>query len=509
MVDFSWKSGRGAGVFLHISSLPSEFGIGNIGGASARFFDYLEAYGFSYWQICPLGPTGFGDSPYQTFSAFAGNPYFIDYSKLVERGWLADFDLNPLRSLSETSCDFGALYGILPRLLGVAYSRFLESSNLADRKSFENFKKKNAFWLDSYSLFAALKSLFGGVPWYNWAPEFRDFKSAKNCKLDEAADFIRNTVKFGQWVFFSQYAEFKAEAKKRGISIFGDLPIFLGHDSADVWANPELFELNKDGSARNVAGVAPDYFSAEGQLWGNPLYDWAGHKRDVYDFWRRRIKACLDMYDIIRLDHFRGFADYWSIPAKSNDARKGRWRLGPGIEFFDYLKKLFPHGKFVAEDLGILTRRAMDLRDKIKIPAMAVLQFAFGDSPENPYLPHNVRRDCVYYTGTHDNNTSCGWYAGASESVKDEFRRYFRASGDVPNWDMIHAVMMSCARLAIFPMQDIIGLGQDCRMNTPGKSYGNWQWRLTKAQLSDAERWNSPYLKDIAYLSGRISKQKK
>ena len=310
-------------------------------------------------------------------------------------------------------------------------------------------------------------------------------------------------------MFFCQYAEFKAKAKKRGISIFGDLPIFLGHDSADVWANPELFELNNDGSARNVAGVAPDYFAAEGQLWGNPLYDWTGHKKEVFKFWERRIGASLNMYDVIRLDHFRGFADYWSIPAKSNDARRGKWRLGPGIEFFEHIKKTFPNGKFVAEDLGILTKRAINLRDDIKIPAMAVLQFAFGDSPRNPYLPHNVKRNCVYYTGTHDNNTSCGWYAEASEAVKDEFRRYFRVAGDVPNWDMIHAVMMSCAQLAIFPMQDILGAGADCRMNTPGKPDGNWQWRISRSQLSDVMRWNSPYLKDIAYLSGRISAQKK
>ncbi len=509
MADFSWKVNRGAGVFLHISSLPSEFGVGNIGGAADAFFDYLEASGFSYWQICPLGPTGFGDSPYQTFSAFAGNPYFIDYSKLVERGWLKDSDLNPLRALSETSCNFGALYGIMPRLLGLAYSSFLESSGSADKKSFEDFNRKNAFWLEPYSLFTALKSSFGGAPWYKWERKFRDFKSAKNCKLDNAAEFIQNTVKFTQWVFFCQYAEFKAKAKKRGISIFGDLPIFLGHDSADVWANPELFELNNDGSARNVAGVAPDYFAAEGQLWGNPLYDWTGHKKEVFKFWERRIGASLNMYDVIRLDHFRGFADYWSIPAKSNDARRGKWRLGPGIEFFEHIKKTFPNGKFVAEDLGILTKRAINLRDDIKIPAMAVLQFAFGDSPRNPYLPHNVKRNCVYYTGTHDNNTSCGWYAEASEAVKDEFRRYFRVAGDVPNWDMIHAVMMSCAQLAIFPMQDILGAGADCRMNTPGKPDGNWQWRISRSQLSDVMRWNSPYLKDIAYLSGRISAQKK
>lgn len=509
MVDFSWKASRGAGVFLHISSLPSEFGIGNIGEAADRFFDYLNASGFSYWQICPLGPTGFGDSPYQTFSAFAGNAYFIDFLKLVKRGWLSNSGLDPLRALPKTSCDFGGLYAAFPKILDEAYSGFLESSNPLEKKSFSDFKRKNAFWLDSYSLFASLKSLFGGMPWYKWDAKYRNFISACSLKLDKSMESAIETIKFGQWIFFCQYADFKSKAKKRGISIFGDLPIFLGHDSADVWANPELFELNKDGSARNIAGVAPDYFSSEGQLWGNPLYDWTGHKNAVYDFWRRRIGASLEMYDIIRLDHFRGFADYWSIPAKSGDARKGKWRLGPGIEFFKYIKDCFPNGKFVAEDLGILTKRAAGLRDEINIPAMAVLQFAFGDSPSNPYLPHNVKRDCVYYTGTHDNNTSCGWYHEASEPVKDEFRRYFRTPGNDPNWDMIHAVMMSCARLAIFPMQDILGLGSDSRMNTPGKSSGNWQWRLADSQLSETMRLNSPYLRDIAYLSGRIAEPKK
>jgi len=508
MVDFSWNGQRRSGVFLHISSLPSEFGVGNIGEAADKFFDFIKEAGLGYWQICPLGPTGYGDSPYQLFSSFAGNIYFIDYMRLVAQNLLLDSDLNPLRALSADNCDYGALYANIPQLLRKAYANFKEIGDEDAKKQFALFCKKNAEWLAPYALYISLKREFGGKPWYEWESDFRDFKNAVKQKYDtELLDEVER-VKFGQWIFFTQYDDFKAKAKKYNVEIFGDLPIFLAHDSADVWSNPELFELNKDGSARNVAGVGPDYFSAEGQLWGNPLYDWKNAKQKLFEFWEKRIRAALFMYSVIRLDHFRGFADYWSIPAKSKDARKGKWKIGPGIEFFEFLRSKFPTQKFVAEDLGLLSKRACDLRDDIKMPAMAVLQFAFGDSPQNPYLPHNVKKECVYYTGTHDNNTACGWYESAPEKAKDEFRRYFRVAGNVPNWDMIHAVMMSVARLAIFPMQDILGLGGHCRTNTPGKPDGNWTWRMTAQQLDFAKNHNAPYLKEISYLGGRLDEEK-
>ena len=508
MADFSWTAPRGAGVFLHISSLPSEYGVGNIGSATDCFFDFLNSVGFRYWQICPLNPTGFGDSPYQSFSAFAGNIYYIDYSLLAKNGLLEEGDLVPLKSLPKHKCDFGALYHIVPHLLRTAYGRFAEIASRKDNANFLAFCKKQAHWLDSYSLFMALKTHFEGASWDRWPAEFRDYTKARKAKLPENILLEIEIVKFGQWIFFSQYADFKKRAKKAEVEIFGDLPIFLAYDSADVWANPELFDLKKDGSPANVAGVAPDYFSETGQLWGNPLYDWKGAKKKVFEFWFKRIEAALEMFDVIRFDHFRGFADYWAIPASATDARAGKTKKGPGLEFFEALRKKFPKSRFVAEDLGLLSKAAFKLRDDIKIPAMAVLQFAFGGGPENPYLPHNIRKDCVYYTGTHDNNTACGWYSSASEKEKDQFRRYFRASGECANWDMIHGVMMSVAQMAVFPMQDIVGLGSECRTNTPGAAFGNWQWRLLGEQLENVSRVNAPYLKSLADLSGRFSAPK-
>lgn len=504
MKDFSWTAQRAAGVFMHISSLPSEYGIGNVGKAADCFFDFLSASGFSYWQICPLGPTGYGDSPYQSFSAFAGNTYFIDYGELVKDGFLKQEEVEPLKALPRRNCDFAAIYNLLPPLLRKAAARFSQTATPAQKASFAKFCRQKAQWLEPYALFTALKTRFGGKPWYEWQAPYRTYLSAKNASLELSDIDEAFSVKFGQWIFFAQYADFRRRAKEANISIFGDLPIFLSLDSAEVWQRPELFDLRRDGTPANVAGVPPDYFSETGQLWGNPLYNWKKAKDKVYSFWFERVAAALEMFDLIRFDHFRGFADYWAVPAGAKDAREGSMKKGPGIDFFNELGKRFPKGRFVAEDLGLLSKAAFDLRNELKIPAMAVLQFAFGGEPTNPYLPHNIKRECIYYTGTHDNNTSCGWYAQASEKEKDEFRRYFRASGESPNWDMIHGVMMSVAQMAVFPMQDIAGLGSECRINTPGSAQGNWQWRLLPEELACVMRQNVPYLRSIMELSGRV-----
>ena len=502
-MSFGWIKQRGAGVFLHVSSLPSEYGIGNIGSAADGFLDFAEKAGFSYWQICPLNPTGYGDSPYQAFSAFAGNTYFLDLGDFVGRGWLSESDLLPLKNLPRDDCDYGAIYSIVPALVAKASRTFAASATAGEKKSFDLFRRKNAGWLGAYALFRALKNRFGQKCWLDWDLQFRDFERAKkNVPEDCAGDIF--AAEFGQWAFFAQYGKFRAKAHAKGIEIFGDIPIFMSLDSSDVWSNPSLFELDKNFQPKNVAGVAPDYFSAQGQLWGNPLYDWKGAKKKLFEFWRARIASASAMFDVIRFDHFRGFADYWSIPAKAGDARKGSLKKGVGIEFFDFIKKHFPNQKFVAEDLGLLSKAAFALRDELGIPSMAVLQFAFGDTPKNPYLPHNVRRNCVFYTGTHDNNTSIGWYESASEAAKDEARRYFRASGEAVNWDMIHAVMLSVAGIAVFPMQDILGLGAWARTNTPGKPHGNWRWRMTDAQLAKAVVDNAPYLRSLCELSDRL-----
>lgn len=506
-LNFEWNEGRSAGVFLHISALPSEYGIGNIGEAVIPFLEFLKSSGMSWWQICPLGPTGYGDSPYQSFSSFAGNPYFIDLGELEKAGLLEKSDLAHLSSLPKNQCDYGAIYNLIPDLLRKASKKWRES-RMKDvfknfKFSFKNFCKKNSEWLDTFALFSALKRYNNGKPWYEWEPSLRDFKKAPKTDVAKNCEDEIFYIKFSQWVFYNQYEKFKTLAKEYGIKIFGDIPIFVAHDSADVWANPSIFELNKDGTAKNVAGVGPDYFCAEGQLWGNPLYDWKNKKAEVYEFWRKRILSASNMYDAIRFDHFRGFADYWSIPAKTNDARKGSWKIGAGADFFAFLKKHFPKARFVAEDLGLLSKRACDLRDSLKIPAMAVMQFAFGDNASNPYFPHNVKRNCIYYTGTHDNDTAVGWYNSAEEKARDQLRRYFRSAGDSVNWDMIHSVMLSVANLAIIPMQDILGFGSDCRFNTPGKPDGNWQWRMTSENLATALEHNAPYLKSLSILGGR------
>ncbi len=512
-LDFSWKDGRRAGVFLHVSSLPSKFGIGNIGSSADGFLEFCSKAGFSYWQICPLGPTGYGDSPYQSFSAFAGNPYFIDPESFASAKLASDMELLPLRALSDARCDFGALYSIFPKLVKKVSERYFALSEsdreIAGQKlsaagNFEHFCVTNAKWLDSYALFSALKNKFEGNPWWLWPRPFKNYAEAKKAKLDFETENDVKCAQFAQWIFFGQYEIFRRKARKAGVEIFGDIPIFLAHDSAEAWSRPEILDLDKSGTPKNVAGVGPDYFCEDGQLWGNPLYDWEGAKSAVYDFWRERVASALKMYDMIRFDHFRGFADYWAIPYKLGDARKGVWKKGPGIEFFRYLKKKFPDGRFVAEDLGILSEEACKLRDSTGMPSMAVLQFAFGGDSKNSHLPHNLSRNCVYYTGTHDNTTSKDWYANASEVERDRFRRYFRVSGECANWDMIHAAIMSVARVAVITMQDILSCGGDCRMNTPGKADGNWQWRMTNQQLNLAVRENAPYLRSINSLADRL-----
>ncbi|MBR6389259.1 MAG: 4-alpha-glucanotransferase [Opitutales bacterium] len=501
MADYSWQTARAAGVLMHISSLPSDQGIGSFGNGAERFLDFLNLAGVKYWQICPLSPTGFGDSPYQSFSAFAGNPYFIDFFELKSLGLITEDDAQKLRALPQNRCDYGAIYQTLPQILGRAAKAFFETGKpKIFQKSFGEFCEEQKDWLESYALFRALKKRFGGGSWTEW-PE--DFKSSKNIKLTAGDIEAANAVKFGQYVFFSQYLRLKEKANARGIEIIGDMPIFVSADSADVWANPQIFDLNEDLTPRNVAGVGPDYFSPSGQLWGNPLYAWKTQKSEVFAFWEKRLKKAFELYDVLRLDHFRGFADYWAIPSGSADATKGEWIVGPGKDFFDKMRKIFPAEKFIAEDLGILSERAKKLCADINIPTMAVLQFAFGGDAKNPYLPHNLRRNIVCYTGTHDNETTNAWYAGADAKTQDHFRRYFATPAHSPNWNMILGAFTSVANLAIIPMQDILSLDGEARMNTPGVAAGNWQWRIGRGALDAAIENTAPFLRGLCEISGR------
>lgn len=502
MTDYSWTDSRAAGALAHISSLPSRQGIGSFGKGADLFMEFLAESGFKYWQVCPLAPTGYGDSPYQSFSSFAGNTYFIDYHALADAGLLGRGDAEEMEALPGGFCDYGAVYETLPRMLRKAAAKKREYRNLGFPVAIGEFAEKNAWWLDGYAEFMALKKRFGGRPWSEWPDSFKFRRGMKFTREDEEE---KRAVVFGQWVFDCQYRAFREKLRAAGLEIIGDVPIFVSRDSADVWANPGLFELEADLSPRFVAGVGPDYFSPTGQLWGNPLYRWDAKGEELFRFWERRLEKSFEMYDVLRIDHFRGFADYWEIPAGETDASKGRWRDGPGKPFFARMRKSFPREKFIAEDLGILSDKARRLVRDIRMPNMAVLQFAFGGGPSNPYLPHNLSRDMVCYTGTHDNDTSASWYASAPEKARDQFRRYFSTPGDAPNWTMTLAAMTSVCKIAVIPMQDILGLGAEARMNTPGRPYGNWQWRMTKSQLEAAIANQAPFLRGMCELSGRLN----
>ncbi len=501
---FPWLNERSSGLLLHPTSLPSELGIGNFGREAYRLVDFLADSHIRYWQICPLGPTGFGDSPYQCFSAFAGNPYLIDLTALVERGLLEDAELDPLRKLPVHRVDYGNLYLTFWPIIRTAAERFREKPDaLEDYGNFEKFKDAHSGWLYPYALFQALKAHFQGKPWFEWPQELRTFQQARGNKLIASLETEIEDQQFFQFLFFAQWQRLRDYANAKGIGIIGDIPIFVALDSADVWANPSIFQLNERGLPSAVAGVPPDYFSPLGQLWGNPLFNWDKLRETGYAWWIARFKANFDLYDIIRLDHFRGFYDYWAIPAGSPDARPGQWKMGPGLDFFKALKKAMPHALIIAEDLGNLNDGVVRLRDETGLPGMAILQFAFGSGSDNYYLPHNCRPNSVMYPGTHDNDTSLGWYRSAAPHVQDEFRRYLRTDGHAANWDLVHASYKSVCNLSIVMMQDIMNLGSEARMNTPGTAMGNWQWRYTPEQLDRAWLNIAGHLRELCAASGR------
>jgi 4-alpha-glucanotransferase len=501
---FSWLTQRTAGVLLHPTCLPGDQGVGTLDGAAVRFLDFLKSAGMSWWQVCPLGPTGYGDSPYQCFSAFAGNPYLIDLGNLVDRGLLEAGELAPLAAQGTGPVDFGALYRNKWPLLRRAFERHkaVWAPDLGP-EGFAQFKAAQAAWLEHYSCFRALKDRFGGRPWWEWPAEARTPPGPRSALRSSIRDEAE-AHQFYQYVFFVQWRGIRAEAARRGIGVIGDIPIFVAADSADAWAHPELFELAKDGQPVAGAGVPPDYFSSDGQLWGNPLYRWDVHASDGFAWWKDRLRASFEMYDVVRIDHFRGFDEYWRVPLPAANARTGEWRKGPGLAFFRAMKAEFPGARIIAEDLGIMTPSVEDLLRDTGLPGMAVLQFAFGGDAKNTYLPHNLRRNGVIYPGTHDNDTSLGWYRASDEAVRDHFRRYLRVSGAEAGWDLIRAAYLAVSRIAVVPLQDILALGSEARLNLPGRADGNWQWRLSDADLAFL-RGGEPaaYLLELAKLAGR------
>ena len=501
---FNWLSQRTAGVLLHPTCLPGDQGVGTLDGAAVRFLDFLKAAGMSWWQVCPLGPTGYGDSPYQCFSAFAGNPYLIDLGDLAERGLLEDAEIAPLASHGPGAVDFGALYRDKWPLLRRAFDRYKRAGSPAlGPEGMEPFARAQASWLEPYACFRALKDHFGGRAWWEWPQEARSLPGPRSRLRAALRDEIE-AHQFYQYVFFAQWRRLRDAAALRGIGVIGDIPIFVAADSADAWARPELFELAADGRPVAVAGVPPDYFSSDGQLWGNPLYRWEAHSSDGYAWWKERLRASFAMYDAVRIDHFRGFDSYWRIPLPATNARTGEWRKGPGIGFFRAMREEFPDAKIIAEDLGLLTPSVEDLLRDTGLPGMAVLQFAFGGDAKNAYLPHNLRRNGVIYPGTHDNDTALGWYAGSGEKVRDHVRRYLRVSGAEAGWDLVRAAYSAVSRIAIVPAQDLLSLGSEARLNLPGRPDGNWRWRLTDGGLrSLGEGAIAGYLRELAELYGR------
>jgi 4-alpha-glucanotransferase len=495
---------RSAGVLLHPTSFPGRYGIGDLGDEAYRFLDFLAESRQTLWQILPLGPTGYGDSPYQSFSAFAGNPLLISPDRLVAQGYLPAEAVAVVPDFPEERVDFGPVIGYKNGLLAQAFDHFRQAGTAAQREAYEAFVAENAAWLDDYALFMALKQVHveheGGV-WNTWPEEIaRRTPAAIQAWSERLVDDVA-FHKFLQFLFFEQWLALKAYANERGIRIVGDVPIFVAFDSADVWANPELFYLEEDGSPSFIAGVPPDYFSETGQRWGNPLYRWDRMAADHYDWWRRRLEAVLAQVDIVRIDHFRGFDAYWEIPGSEETAVKGRWVRGPGSAFFEAMQAQLGELPIIAEDLGVITKEVEALRDAFHFPGMKILQFAFGGEVNSAFLPHNFSRNSVVYTGTHDNETTWGWYRNASPAEQHFVRRYLARSGDDIVWDLIRLAHSTVSVMAVIPMQDLMDLGNEARMNFPGRLGGNWQWRYTAPMLTDVM---AARLAELTLLYGRV-----
>ena len=505
---------RGSGILLHPTALPGPHGIGDLGDAAYRFADFLSASGQALWQVLPLGPTGYGDSPYACYSAFAGNTLLISPERVSKAGVLSEEDLAGMPALPEGRVDFGEAHKTKTEMLATAFANFQRNDDHHLRREFETFCEQNISWLDDYTLFRALKNAQDGKPWYEWERSVaqRDPDALTRARTD-LHDQIEQE-KFSQFIFFKQWSELKTYCNHRGIKIIGDIPIFVAHDSADVWTNPDQFKLNTSGSAIVVAGVPPDYFSETGQYWGNPIFNWDRMLADGFKWWIARVRAALQMVDLVRIDHFRGFAACWEIPAGDKTAVNGRWVEAPGRELFTAIRQALGDLPIIAEDLGVITPDVEDLRDEFEFPGMRVLQFGFSSDAQNVDLPHNYRQNVVAYTGTHDNDTTVGWFndvgsegsTRTAEQIENErgfCKKYLETTGDDIHWDFIRAVFASVANTAIVPMQDVLGLGSEARMNLPNSTSGNWLWRLKGNELSQEL---SSRLRELTGRYGRLVK---
>lgn len=497
---------RASGILLHPTSLPGPDGIGDLGPEAYRWIDFLSRTGCQFWQVLPLGPTGYGDSPYQCFSAFAGNPNLISATVLLDQGLLTKSDLSDRPHFPLERVEYGLVIDWKLELLRRSFTNFQSKSHNLFRKAFTAFKDSERKWLDPFSVFMAIKSKQGNVAWDKWPEEFRrrDAEALETFRAEYAVEIEFQA--YMQFLFYQQWQTLHDYAKSKGIKIIGDIPIFVAYDSADVWVNTELFYLDEEGLPTVVAGVPPDYFSKTGQLWGNPLYRWDVHREMGYHWWLARLRAVLKQVDIIRLDHFRGFEAYWEIPFGNDTAIEGQWIKGPGYNFLEVVKYQLGDLPIIAEDLGLITEGVRKMRDDFKLPGMKILQFAFASDPDDDFLPHNYPVNCVAYTGTHDNDTTLGWYETAPEREKDLCRRYLARSGGDIAWSMIRVLWDSVAAWVLAPMQDFLNLGNWARMNYPGNPSGNWKWRMHPNAINEGL---ISRLHETNFLYGRLPEAEK
>ncbi|MDX9941149.1 MAG: 4-alpha-glucanotransferase [Bacteroidales bacterium] len=477
------KNERSSGILLHITSLPGPYGIGTMGREAFAFVDFLVASGQKIWQILPLGHTGYGDSPYQCFSAFAGNPLLIDLDKLMGEDLLEDKDLPHDQSFNQDVVDFGQVFTYKYSLLRKAYERFKVNNHIVRQMQFENFSRKTGFWLEDYAFFMALKNHFGGKAWSEWEMQV---KTRDPETLDRYRQHLADDIgfyRFLQFLFYRQWQELKAYANLNDIKIIGDIPLYVAADSADAWSNPRIFNFNEELDPVTVAGVPPDYFSATGQLWGNPIYKWEVLEEDGFSWWIERVKANLVLYDIIRIDHFRGLAAYWAVPFGEETAILGEWIKAPGQELLEALYDALGDLPIIAEDLGVITPDVVELRDNFDLPGMKILQFAFDSGEENDFMPHTYIKNCVVYTGTHDNDTTLGQFKSLRESDRLFMKDYFGVDERDPAWSFVKLAWSTVANVAIAPLQDLLRLDTEARMNFPGKPSGYWKWRFRKEML--------------------------
>jgi 4-alpha-glucanotransferase len=502
---------RASGILLHPSSLPGRFGIGDLGGEAYKFIDFLSASGQRLWQILPLGPPGYGNSPYQSYSAFAGNTLLVSPERLVKDGLLSEDDLAGAPEFPGKRIDFARVIEFKRTILEKAFDNFTRTEDLRLGEEFETFLRYAAAWLDDYALFAALKDEHNGAVWNSWEPGLAS-REAK--AIARARERLRERIEaheFFQYLFFKQWLELKRYANQKEIKIIGDMPIFVAHNSADVWSHPDLFKLDGRGNPTSVAGVPPDLFSKTGQLWGNPVYNWDRFREMGFRWWIERVRETLRTVDLVRIDHFRGFVATWEVPGGEKTAERGKWVGVPGRELFNAMRNALGDLAVLAEDLGTITPDVIALREELGLPGMRVLQFAFGGDPRDTHLPHNYDHNTVVYTGTHDNDTTVGWFRAApgknstqdADQIKRERERcmkYLNTDGSEINWDFIRAALSSVADLAIIPLQDVLGLDSSARMNVPASEEGNWGWRYEEGALDEAP---SRRLKEMSELYAR------